>query len=112
MRQRASAFATFVGYFFHYVLHVRELLVGLLLLISLGGVAISRIEGIDLGKAIYFAFITGLSVGYGDIHPYTAWGRVVSVVIAFIGMLFTGVTVAVATRALADAVKTTRKSES
>jgi hypothetical protein len=88
MRQRASAFATFVGYFIRYALHIREVLFGLILLIVLGGVAISRIEDIDLGKAIYFAFITGLSVGYGDIHPYTVWGRVVSVTIALIGMIF------------------------
>jgi hypothetical protein len=112
MRQRASAFVTFGGYFVRYALHIREVLVGLLLLIVLGGVAISRIEGIDLGEGIYFAFITGLSIGYGDIHPTTGWGQVVSVAIGLIGLIFTGVTVAVATRALADSLKHLRKHAS
>lgn len=112
MRQRANAFATFSRYFIRYALHIREVLVGLLLLIILGGVVIARIEKIDMGEAIYFAFITGLSIGYGDIHPTTGWGQVVSVAIGLIGLIFTGVTVAVATRALADSLKHLRKHKS
>ncbi len=105
MGHRASAFITFARHFIRYALYVREVLVGVLLLIVLGGVTISQVEGIELGNAIYFAFITGLSIGYGDITPATAWGRVVSVAIGLTGVVFTGVTVAVATRALADAIK-------
>jgi voltage-gated potassium channel len=51
---------------------------------------------------VYFAFITALSIGYGDIHPETSLGKIVSVGIGLIGMLFVGCTVAVANRALRD----------
>ena len=111
MPRRPRAFITFARYFFRYALYVREVLIGLLVLIVLGGVTISQVERIKLGDAIYFAFITGLSIGYGDIAPETAWGRVVSVAIGLIGLIFAGVTVGVATRALADAIRDRRAQE-
>jgi hypothetical protein len=80
-------------------------MVSLLLLIVLGGVTISQMEDIKLGEAIYFAFITGLSIGYGDITPETAFGRLISVLIGLVGMLFVGLTVVIAARALADLAK-------
>ena len=104
MTSRARAFLRFVRHFAHDILYVREVLVGLVLLIILGGIAISHAEGIALGKSIYFAFITGLSIGYGDITPQTALGHVLAIGIGMIGMLFTGITVAIATRALAHLV--------
>jgi hypothetical protein len=60
------------------------------------------VEGIPLGRAIYFACITGLTIGYGDITPKTGCGMIASIAIGLIGMIFTGITIAVATRALAD----------
>jgi hypothetical protein len=89
----------------HYALHIRELIASLLLLIVLGGFVISQLEGIKLGDAIYFAFITGLTIGFGDIAPETTLGKIVSVAIGIVGMLFTGLTVAIATRAMADTAK-------
>ena len=105
MHHRIIAFNDFVGHFFRYAWFVREVLVGLAVLLSLGAVAISYLENIPLGEAFYFAFITGLSIGYGDITPKTGLGRLVSVGIGMTGMIFTGMTVAVATRALADATR-------
>ena len=105
MQNRITAFSDFVSHFFRYVLFVREVVFGLLSLLILGGVLISKLENIPLGQAIYFAFITGLSIGYGDISPKTGWGCVVSVGIGMIGMIFVGMTVAVATRALADVTR-------
>jgi voltage-gated potassium channel len=99
--KRLALMGEYVRVFAHYALHVRELIVSLLLLIVLGGVTISQVEDIKLGDAIYFAFITGLSIGYGDISPETAVGKVVSIAIGLVGMLFVGLTVAIATRALA-----------
>jgi hypothetical protein len=96
----------FVRAFARNALHVREVITSLLMLIVLGGVTISQVEkNIKLGEAIYFAFITGLSIGYGDISPHTAWGRVISVLIGLVGMLFVGITVAIANRALADVAR-------
>lgn len=105
MQNRITAFSDFVSHLFRYVLYVREVIIGLLSLLILGGVLISKLENIPLGQGIYFAFITGLSIGYGDISPKTGWGCVVSVGIGMIGMIFVGMTVAVATRALADVTR-------
>ena len=97
-------FVLFVRYFFRYAYYLRGVLVALLVMIFLGALAISRLEDIPMGESIYFAFITGMSVGYGDISPVTAWGRVVSVGIGLIGMLTVGITVAIANRALATTI--------
>lgn len=105
MWQRIHAFNIFARCFFRNAWRVHEILVGLLLLLVLGGVTIAKVEGLALGRAMYFAFITGLSIGYGDITPQTTWGRVISVAIGLIGMMFVGLTVAVATRSLADVVR-------
>ena len=93
-------------------MHVRELLLLLLFLMTTGGFVISAREGIKLGDAVYFSFITGLSVGYGDITPSTTTGKIVSVAIGLTGTLFVGLTAAIATRALADSVKRHRDTTS
>ena len=111
MGRQSSEFITFASHFIRYAFYLRGVLVGLLILVFLGGFTISRVENLGLGEGIYFAFITGLSIGYGDITPATAWGRVVSVLIGLIGMIFVGLTVAVATRALADSIKERRQQE-
>ena len=110
MSKRLAAFIEFVRTFVIYAMHIREAIVSLLLLIVLGGCAIARVEGIKLGNAIYFAFITGLSIGYGDIHPETSLGKIVSVAIGLIGILFVGLTVAIATRALRDTIEHSKKT--
>ncbi len=102
MHKRINTFIDFVRHFFRYALLVREVLIGLLFYLLLGGVAFSYLEGIPISDAIYFAFITGLSIGYGDITPKTGTGCLVSIGIGMIGMIFIGITVAIATRALAD----------
>ena len=95
----------YVRYLAKYLYFVRHVLLGFLVLLLLGAVAIAYFEDLRFGDSVYFAFITGLTVGYGDIEPVTAMGRVVSIAIALVGLLFTGITVAVATRALAAAAR-------
>ena len=111
MIKRLTMMREFVRNLVRYALHVREVMVSLLLLIVLGGVTISQVEDVELGAAIYFAFITGLSIGYGDITPESAFGRLISVLIGLVGMLFVGITVAIATRALADLAKHQRERD-
>ena len=79
MVKRLSHFIQFVRTFAHYTMDIGEAIVILLLLMVLGGCAIAKTEGLKLGDAVYFAFITGLSIGYGDIAPKTGLGRLVSV---------------------------------
>ena len=111
MNQHVREFLAFQRNLLRYAFYIRGVLVGLLLMIVAGGVAISFFEKIPLGDAIYFAFITGSTIGYGDISPVTPWGRVVSVGIGMSGILFTGLYVAVATRALADTAKQIKSNE-
>ncbi len=103
IRHRIHAFREFVKHFVRYLLFVREILFGLLILLVIGALAISYSENLPLDQALYFTFITGLSIGYGDIAPQSGWGRLISVGVGVVGMIFTGITVAVATRALTDA---------
>ena len=102
MSKNPHEFLLFVQYFAKYVYVVRHVIAGLIGLMFLGGVLISYSEGLPLEDSIYFSFITGLTIGYGDIHPESGWGKVLSIAVGIVGVLFTGVIVAVATRALAD----------
>ena len=105
MKRRIHEFSTFVRFFIHHLLLLREVVLGLLGLIILGGLAISVIEKPSVADSLYFACITALSIGYGDITPTTMLGRVISVGIGLVGMVFVGLSVAIATRALADTIK-------
>jgi len=66
----------------------------------IGGLIFSWVENIHYIESIYFAFITGFTVGYGDVVPHTHVGRLVSVLISFIGILFTGIMVGISTTAV------------
>ena len=99
------SFVAYVATFVRYAMVIRTVIVVNLLWIVASGVAVAKFEGLKLGDGIYFAFVTALSVGYGDIAPKTTLGRVVSINLGFVGMLFIGVVVAIATRALRDTLK-------
>jgi hypothetical protein len=87
-------------YLFRIIRLLRSLFLGLIGFILAGGLVIAVVEDLSIGDAIYFALITGLTIGYGDIAPATAVGRVIAVALGLIGILFTGLVVAVATNAV------------
>ena len=91
--------------------HIRSVFLAELALIILGAGAIALYENIPLGEAIYFSFITGLTIGYGDIAPHTTVGRIVSVALGFIGIIFTGLVVAVIVRAVHEAWEESHKPD-
>jgi voltage-gated potassium channel len=70
------------------------------LMIIIFGVLIARFDRVPLGEAIYFAFITAFTVGFGDVTPKTAGARVVTILLAFVGLILMGVAVAIAVHAL------------
>jgi voltage-gated potassium channel len=90
----------FNHHFFRIAWNLRAIFLMLLALIMTGAVITTAAEKVSFGKAVYFSFITGLTVGYGDIVPSTALGQVISVLLGLIGILFTGVVVAVAVQAV------------
>jgi hypothetical protein len=62
--------------------------------------AIAYFEKMPFADALYFTFITGLTIGYGDIAPVTLTGRVVAILTGLQGILITGLITAVAVFAL------------
>jgi len=95
--------------FFRISWHLRSVYLVQLALMFAGGVAIAIVEQIPIGDAIYFASITGLTVGYGDIVAHSTAGRVISVFIGFVGLLFTGLVVAIAVSAVREAWQQTQR---
>ncbi len=71
----------------------------------------ARVEGLDIGRSLYFAAITGFTVGYGDIVPETTAGRAIAVSMSLLGVVFVGLVVAVATAALQKVVTSTSRQE-
>jgi hypothetical protein len=64
------------------------------------GFLIGIIEGWSVSESIYFAFVSGLTIGYGDFAPKTVVTRVLAIMIGICGVLLTGLVAAVAVKAL------------
>jgi len=64
------------------------------------GIVIGLLEGWLLHQSIYFSFITGLTIGYGDLVPKSPLTRSIAVLIGLCGLLLTALVAAVAVRAL------------
>ena len=90
--------------FFHYVFRIIKFIwpifSSLLMLIMLLGIIIGLREGWGIGESLYFAFITGFTIGYGDITPSYPLTRFLAVILSAVGFLFTGILVAIAVEAM------------
>jgi len=79
------------------------LLLGFLSIILLFGQVVGRIEKWKYFDATYWTFITALTIGYGDIRPIQKSTRLISIIIGLLGIMFTGlivaITIATATKA-------------
>ena len=104
-------FLIFVRHLFSVLMVVRHTLTGLLALMAMGAGLISIAEGMNYWKALYLTLITGLTVGYGDVPPTTVLGRIVSVLIALIGLLFFSIVIAAANRAVVKTVEEKHSKE-
>jgi len=72
------------------------------LIIALG-VVVGLIEGWSLHESIYFAFVSGLTIGYGDLAPKSLLTRVLAILIGVCGVLLTALVAAIAVKALTTA---------
>lgn len=75
------------------------LLISLAILIALLSQIVGKSESWSRFDALYWAFITATTVGYGDIRPTAPLSKILSVIIALIGIIFTGIMVALAINA-------------
>jgi voltage-gated potassium channel len=95
-------FTNFARHFFRAIWHVKAVILMLVTLMVAGAASVTLVEKMPFGDTLYFAFVTGLIIGYGDIVVKTPFGRLVALLIGFIGILFTGLMVAVLVLAVRD----------
>ncbi len=79
------------------------ILSGVVLAMAGTGLAIGRIEGWRIGEALYFTFVTGLTIGYGDVTPKHLAGRLLALMIGVAGVMLTGLIAAISVQALGAA---------
>jgi hypothetical protein len=77
----------------------------LLLLLAGAAVVFMVLEDLSPLNAYYFVLTTALTIGYGDITPKTDLGKALAPLVGMIGVLMTGVFIAVAVRALEFTVR-------
>jgi hypothetical protein len=80
---------------------VLSVLVGVMVAL---GVTVARIEDWQLFDGFYFAFVTGLTVGYGDLVPTHPFSRIAAIFTGLTGILLTAIIASVCVRALQNAV--------
>lgn len=98
-------FLRVINEFLRMIWHLKSILLGMAVLVFAGALGISHFENLPLSDALYFTMITGLTVGYGDITPQSMGGRIIAVMVALVGVIFSGLIVAVALRAVGQSLK-------
>lgn len=86
---------TFIQLFFWSIYLMSPLLILLGILVVILGLLVGRVEGWSRFNAVYWALITASTVGYGDIRPMKKISKILSIAIAIVGIMFTGILVAV-----------------
>src|SRR5262245_16953684 len=84
-----------------HALHVTWPVLSIILAVQLAlGLLIGFLEGWSVGDAMYFTFITGLTIGFGDLVPRQAFARALAIGIGISGLFLTGVIAAIAVHAM------------
>src|SRR3974390_881764 len=76
--------------------------------IALIGQMVGRKEGWSRLDSLYWSFITATTVGYGDFRPVQRGSRLLAVLIAFLGLILSGIIISVAVEATTKALETVR----
>jgi Ion channel len=75
----------------------------MLILIAGLGLVVGWREGWSIQESLYFSFVSGLTIGYGDFAPKMLLTRILAIAIGIIGILLTALVAAVAVKALGSA---------
>jgi len=67
------------------------------------GLVVGLLEGWSVHESIYFAFVSGLTIGYGDLAPRSLLTRALAIAIGVCGVLLTALVAAIAVKALTAA---------
>lgn len=81
---------------------ILSMLLGLMIV---AGVFVGTLEGWSIQDSIYLAFVSGLTIGYGDLAPTMLLTRILATGIGICGVVFTALLAAVTVGALAAAFK-------
>jgi hypothetical protein len=68
------------------------------------GLLVGFMKGWSVGDAVYFTFVTGLTIGYGDIVPRQAVARALTIGIGLSGLFLTGLIAGIAVYAMRIAI--------
>ena len=79
---------------------ILSVLLGLIIAL---GLVVGLVEGWSVHESIYFAFVSGLTIGYGDLAPKSLLTRVLAILIGVCGVLVTALVAAIAVKALTAA---------
>ena len=93
-------FICFSYHFFVTISHLHAVFLFLFAMIVGIATLITYINTIRFGEDLHMSSITGLTIGYGDIVVETPVGRLLAVILGLIGIIFTGIMVAAAIRAV------------
>ena len=80
------------------------LLFSLAAVITLLGQAVGKNEGWSRFDSFYWSFVTATTVGYGDIRPSKRRSKILAILIAFLGLVMSGIVIAVAVNAATSAL--------
>ena len=103
---------TFLLAFGHGLRIVWPILSGILVWQLVLGLLVTWLERWSLGDGLYFAFVTGLTIGYGDLVPRQPLTRLLAILIGLFGVVLTGLIAAVAVHALQTTVSRVRPPNS
>ena len=99
----------FIYHFFNAIWRVKVVILALIALVVSGAVVLAYLEEFAFADTLYFAFVTGLTIGYGDIVMKTPGGRLIALMIGLVGILFTGLLVAVLVYAVRESMAESQK---
>lgn len=89
----------FINFFINGLTLAAPLLIFLAVVVVVLGQIVGRRESWSRFDSLYWSFITATTVGYGDIRPLDRLSKIFSILIAFTGIIFSGIIVALAINA-------------
>ena len=95
----------FLRYFSWALLYCSPLLIFFCTIIFGMGFMVGRLEKWSWTDTIYWTIITATTVGYGDFRPTKHRSRIYTLIVVLVGMMFTGVVVAVTIAATTESLK-------
>jgi hypothetical protein len=100
MAGQVKSLRRIISVFFGLLLSVWKLLAVIGVIFSLCVGCLMWADGKCFGQSVYLAFITFLTIGYGDLAPVSTIARVACVILGFAGIAFMGIIVAAMIKAI------------